>query len=876
MELFHQITQDSLILTPNSRLTAYHLKQYQQYQASQGKRCWHTLDILPFNKWLIRTWNEYKNQDVSDPTLLLSSNQELIIWEDIISQAERDRLLQVSETAETAKSAWSILTQWQVDLNHSSLTLTEDSSVFLKWAKQYQKKCKKNHWIDQHGLADLLSNCIREKKITTPAKIIMLGFTEISPQAQALLNACKESGTHIEFFQQKRSNNHISRVSLSDKENEIRTMARWSKQLLNNSLSIGCIIPNLEDHRSIVSRIFSEVFTDEGYYSENTLSLPFNISAGKSLASYPVIHTALQLLGLNTKTISTNTLSNLLHSPFLGDAEKETLRRADFDNQLQNDNLTRISLTDLLNRKNKPELLAKRLKKFADKLPSDNTKLAMSEWVKLFIELLTLLGWPGERSVNSEEYQSIQRWMDLFSEFSALEHILSTTDYKTALHYLKRLTASTVFQPQSPEAPIQILGILEAAEIPFDYLWIMGMDDTAWPPTPKPNPFIPQQLQKTLHMPHATAERELSFCHKMTEQLKNCADNIIFSHALHSDDAEIRPSALLNSITEITSDDIDLSKDTQPTYFSYTHKKIESSCDDVAPPIDATDIYGGAKIFELQAACPFKAFAELRLYAKPVETATLGLRAFDRGNIVHKALELIWAELKNSNGLHSKTSDELQELIQSRLEHAIQLVTGEEAMSINYLMLEVQRLSKIIWNWLEIEKKRPPFSILAQEQQYTITIANMSISLRIDRIDEIENNEKFIIDYKTGKNNQIDEWFGDRPDSPQLPLYCLLDPEHTVGIAFATINPEKMSLTGISKNDMSISTVKSIAEAKNTDANTWREQVEKWHHVLLKLGNDFREGKAQVDPKDELQTCEHCDLKPFCRIYEKMTLTLNE
>lgn len=884
MELFQHITQDTLILTPNRRLAAHHLKQYQQYQVTQGKLCWHSLDILPFNSWLIRTWKEYTNKEISAASLLLSANQELVIWEDIISQSEQNHLLQVSETAEIAKSAWGILKQWQVPLNHPSLQLTEDSHVFLTWAKQFQKYCKKNHWLDQYSVADLITESIRENKIPAPIHIIMLGFTEISPQNQTLLNCCKEFGTQIIYYQQKRSNNHISRISLNDKENEIRTMARWSKQLLSSlrsresvrgdDLSIGCIIPNLEDHRPMVSRIFSEVFTEEGFYTENPLSLPFNISAGRSLASYPIIHTALLLLGLHSKALPVDTLSNLLHSPFLGDAEKEAMRRADFANQLQNDNLTRISISDLLNKKNKPELLAKRLKKYLDKFPAANTKLKISEWVNIFTEILNIVGWPGERSVNSEEYQSIQRWMELFSEFSALEHILPAITYHSALHFLKRLTASTVFQPQSPDAPIQILGMFEAAEIPFDYIWVMGMDDTTWPPTPKPNPFIPQQLQKMLQMPHATAERELSFCHKMTEQLKNCADTVIFSYALHNDDTEVRPSALLNSISEMNADNVLLAKDTQPTLLSYHHKEIISSNDDVAPPIHSSNaIQGGVKIFELQAACPFKAFAELRLYAKPIDPATLGLRAFDRGNIVHKALEFIWAELKTSSGLHAKSHDELRELIHDKLEQAIHLVTGEEAIHVNYLMLEIQRLSKIIWNWLDIEKQRPAFSIYAQEQQYEITIANMSISLRIDRIDELENNEKLIIDYKTGKNNSINEWFGERPDSPQLPLYCLLDPEHTDGIAFATLHPEKIGFTGISKENLSIPSVKSLAESKNSDANSWIEQIAKWHEVLEKLGNDFREGKAEVDPKEELLTCEHCNLKPFCRIYNKMTLS---
>ena len=35
-----------------------------------------------------------------------------------------------------------------------------------------------------------------------------------------------------------------------------------------------------------------------------------------------------------------------------------------------------------------------------------------------------------------------------------------------------------------------------------------------------------------------------------------------------------------------------------------------------------------------------------------------------------------------------------------------------------------------------------------------------------------ENGYYTIIDYKSGKPN-INDWFGDRPKQPQLPLYCI-------------------------------------------------------------------------------------------------------
>ena len=43
-----------------------------------------------------------------------------------------------------------------------------------------------------------------------------------------------------------------------------------------------------------------------------------------------------------------------------------------------------------------------------------------------------------------------------------------------------------------------------------------------------------------------------------------------------------------------------------------------------------------------------------------------------------------------------------------------------------------------------------------------------------------------------------------------------------------------------------------------------------WKAILTQLAVSFRDGEAQVDPKDA-NTCRYCDLQTFCRIYEKAT-----
>jgi ATP-dependent helicase/nuclease subunit B len=878
MDFFKELTPGTIILTPNRRLSAALSKSFQQWQIQQGQTWWHTASIMPFASWIQEIWRTYAAQMITAAPLILTAQQEQLVWEEILRAApESEYLLQLSNTAELAKAAWSILKQWQVEPDHEALNTTEDGGIFQRWAQQFLELCHEQHWLDGNSLTDQVAEHIAAEKIAIPQHIILAGFTELSPQHKHLLALCEQMGCRISYHQSTNKQAVINRISLSDEDSEIRTMARWAKAIYENdpSQTIACVIPRLETLRNRILQIFSEVFSAKNAYTLNHTMLPFNISAGVNLSRYPVIYTGLQLLNLPLKNIPLTTVSHILRSPFLGEAEREMLPRAQYDNLLKRANLRTLSLLELIDnpKKSQPSLskhcpaLAKRISQHYANQQSQ--KLPISQWVIIFMEQLNNLGWPGERSLNSQEYQVVQCWLDLLNQYTTFDTVLAPQTRKQALHYLIQLTTKTIFQPQSPETNIQILGMLEAAEISFDHVWVMGLDDTVWPPAPKPNPFIPQRLQKTLHMPHATAERELIYCQKLTEQLKQSGKNVIFSHSLHSDEAELRHSPIINDIPVITLEELTLSDFISPAYYIAQHSSLESLQDDVAPTILSVEtIRGGADIFKLQAACPFKAFAELRLHARQFDPPSLGLRAHERGIIIHKALEMIWGELKNQQTLIEKNPAELKALIQYHTEQAITLATGEVISNIRYLTLESQRLQKLLSEWLAIEAARPPFTVISQEQTRQVTIGKIPITLRIDRIDEISHGDKIIIDYKTGKNNSITHWFGDRIEDPQLPLYCVTDPSNTQGILFGQINSEEMGLIGICETPLDISSVKTVTELNITDATNWQEQIHQWQAALEKIGNDFFHGQAQVDPKDAVETCRYCNLHALCRIYE--------
>src|SRR5690606_14489700 len=235
---------------------------------------------------------------------------------------------------------------------------------------------------------------------------------------------------------------------------------------------------------------------------------------------------------------------------------------------------------------------------------------------------------------------------------------------------------------------------------------------------------------------------------------------------------ELRPSALIRSIPETGLTDLvatTLSCSQQNIQAIATTKQWQLVHSARGPQLLITDkpVRGGSNLFKQQAACPFNAFAQLRLGAEQLNEAVAGFSAIERGNILHDALAIIWRKLGNSRQLLALSDEELRNLINTATAEAIRPAQQQRPAELGafYCSLEQERLARLLHAWLEQEKTRPPFTVVAIEEQRTVNFAGLILQLRIDRIDQLDSGECLLIDYKTG-SPKIKSWLGERPDEP--------------------------------------------------------------------------------------------------------------
>ena len=829
------------VVTPNRRLAQTLTAQFDSFQTKKGLSVWEAPDILPFGSFVERLWEEalYSRLGESLP-LLLTAAQEQALWESLVSESD---LLSVAQTAAQCRDAWRLLHAWRIAPAGGS----EDAQAFRRWAVAYEARTR--DMTDAARLPDLVCGFL--EKVETPGTVVAYAFDIVPPQTKDFLARFALEDCHPEAVQ-----GAAAKLSFVSARHELERAAAWARARLEAGRSrIGVVVPDLAKRRKEVVRVFSRTMDPACKLpGAQRRSMPFNVSMGEPLADYPLVHCALSLIELSFRELDFGRVSRLVRSPFLGGAESEMTRRARLDADLRETLGARVALAKLIGSISHCPLLRRHLEAvFALRTDARQTPAA---WARHFSSLLEAAGFPGERALDSEEYQTRAKWHEMLGELAKLERLASAEPIGAAFARLAHLCRETLFQPESPPAPIQILGVLESAGLRFDCLWVSGLTDEAWPMDARPNPFIPIALQKKAGIPQASPETSAALDRRLTEEWLRAAHEVIVSFPAKEEDRDLAPSPLIAGVPEAV-----LELPEYPRYRDQLFKlrNLVRTKDPKGPPVPPGPVRGGTRVLADQAACPFRAFARWRLAAEPLEAPIAGPDASERGRLLHALMKHLWSELKESAALHARN-------LVPVIERAAAAAVKEAGIEGRFAELERVRLAKLADEWLELEKHRKPFEVALVEHPRTLGIAGLEFSSRLDRMDRLLEGDggHVLIDYKTGNRVTPKDWEPPRPDDPQLPLYAVAAPEELSAIAFARVRPGAMRFAGFAKTrDL----IPRVQVAKN-----WTALLAEWKKEAESLGGAFAAGDAAVDPKRDLKTCLRCDLQTLCRVYEKFNV----
>jgi probable DNA repair protein len=378
-------------------------------------------------------------------------------------------------------------------------------------------------------------------------------------------------------------------------------------------------------------------------------------------------------------------------------------------------------------------------------------------------------------------------------------------------------------------------------------------------------------------MKRSDAEREQLFAEQVVARLFSAAPDVVLSWPVQDKGAEQRPSSF---IMEIADGQPVLAESCDPARVIWQGRPpLEEISDNQGPPLSTRKPFtGGTGIIKDQALCPFRAFAHHRLRAERLDVPDIGIDNLSRGTLAHTALELFWSKVVDQATLLSLEEATLSGFLHEAVDGALGRLERERRhdIPVRQRQIERQRLIFLVRQWLEFERRRGRFRVVASEQSHQVKIGKLTIRTRIDRIDELDDGTCAIIDYKTGRVEPL-QWLDDRLTEPQLPAYCLDLPGEQVGaVMFAVVrSKEKESgYRGLARKVESFPGSRSRALETRLAEKGWgsfEEVLAHWKDILPALGDAFARGDASVDPVDPKIACQYCDLTGFCRIMERGT-----
>jgi probable DNA repair protein len=781
-------------------------------------------------------------------------------------------LWQLDKTTNTARAAWRLQHDWEIKTGSSAIS--QDHRVFQKWSKRFARLCAESGFIDSARLAGEIGIGLHHSSL--PVCLLPAGFDQITPAQQHLLSKLEQHGCEVRY--QRPLNNQAPKSECheyTDVESEFNAAAVWARKILQADAQahIGVVIPDLQRYRAMVERRFENVFYPRGSLSaQPRRDKSFHISLGVPLASSPLITAALVLLKLISQVrMPLHEFGFLLRSPFFGGAERERSGRAMLDQWLRLYSDIRPAWTDVLNVLQKPvkenihcPILSRQMTQ-VNELRGDGTNAKTPrQWARQFTAWLSCFSWPGERTLDTFEYQTMEAWDGLLADFTGLETIQAAMTLDAALTRLQQMAQRT-FQAQENPAPVQILGVFEAGGMSFTHLWITGLHDAGWPVQIQPNPFLPIGAQRAAGIPQSDIVLAHEQSNRLLKRLCASATTTVMSYPRTDGNSSYGPNALLDTfsvqpaVVHNRSPLAGYAMELQPS-------GLESISDPTGLPINH-GFTSGTGLFTDQSACPFRAYARHRLGADVLHTPAQGLDAMQRGIAMHDLLRLFWSSLGSQCALCELSNEALTALVKKKA-FSVLKKHASTRQSKTLMQLEIERLVQRVSEWLVLEREREPFAIERLEQDNQGQIGRIKVKLRPDRVDRLEDGGLLIIDYKTGPVDRKN-WLGERLREPQLPIYRLLLGDGVQGIAYGCLKAGKVELTGLASRDGIAPDIHDIATAKKPKElkqyRDWQTLSESWEHVLSELSVHFCAGDARVNPRDD-DACRLCDVRPLCRI----------
>ncbi|HBM90366.1 MAG TPA: double-strand break repair protein AddB, partial [Rhodospirillaceae bacterium] len=376
-------------------------------------------------------------------------------------------------------------------------------------------------------------------------------------------------------------------------------------------------------------------------------------------------------------------------------------------------------------------------------------------------------------------------WRTVASDFPDV----TLGDYTGLLGALMR--GQTIRPRYGAHPRLSILGPLEARLLHHDVIILGGMNENTWPPAPVLDPWLSRPMKAALSLP--TPERRIGLSAHDFVALA-AAPRVLITRSCRVGGVPTVPSRFLLQMQAV------LKAASQPD-LSASHpwrmwaremdrpeKFIPMAPPEPKPPLDARPQKLSVTEIGTWLRNPYGLYAKHVLGLKKLEDIDADISVADKGSAIHKALEDFMRGAAKKWPPHP-----LEQLLEK----------GREAFAPFKDKPQIEafwwpRFENLAKRFVEQEelRRQEGYKPLFIEERAEMKIANsLTLSGRVDRIDEMPEGGVEIMDYKTGAVPSGAFVFSGF--EPQLPLLAMLAEEGGFGGNGECFDAEKLSYWGL-------------------------------------------------------------------------------
>ncbi len=812
-------------------------------QIAAGTAAWATPEIVPYASWLEGLWLA----GAEPHSAPLTPGQSRALWRRVIAESsEADELIGQAGVADWAAAAWDLLHRWRIEPGAERAGAGQlDYRAFLSWCRAYRERLDAHGWIDRAELEKRLATA--PPRSAPPA--IMTDLAESHPARDALLKSLETGGATIGHETAPAVRGRQRAARLADAVDELRAALVFARRVVaaTPTARVAVVVAGFAERQSEVARLVGTTFGEAG-------DVPV-WNGGQPLGHDAAIGAAFNALTLLSARTPYAAFGRWLCSRSFNVPQGELAARAQLDARLRNELRAQLTFAMAYTQCGLATTIEQRAPVSAGLLRSAFGAVAAparatpSRWAHLWTRYLRELGW-----LTPPAGSRLLGWQASLDELARLTSVLGELSIDAALFELERILSSPASSPL-PVRGVHLLGRIEHVGPGYSAVWATGFTDAYWPEAPMGNPLLPRALQRTHGMPRATPQDARDRSARSLERLAHRVPELIVSWPARVYDYETEPSPAIRDWPS-AGDEIDA----LATVPAPRLGRPRTTVTDAPPPFRNTELPGGAGMLNRQARGPLLAFCRDRLRARDLEPLGFGLSNRLRGIVVHRALEGLLQTLPTQAELAATSHDQLARAA----ERTLGSVFGSAQRPLRALFeLELEQLRELLAAWLDSERARAPFTVLAVEQKGVVQLGRWTLSVRVDRLDRLEDGTVAIVDYKTGDRATSADWFGPRLRDAQVPLYAIQTAEPLGATVVARVRPPGTSYSGVWPDA-------AFAGRATRLAADWPAQLMDWRTQLERLTGEFATGDVRIFVADSEDA--RGAYAPLTRVAEQLAL----